>query len=202
MKKNAFTLAELLITLGIIGVVAAITIPAVVSNSTNQKYITGAKKAFNTLKMVQRQAEADYGEMSDWGLKGNNDFKKYLLPHFEVLADCGTDSGCFAEEILYYTKGEDEDESGFSTKSGYKFTTADGIAYAFIADGTTIRIFADVNGLDLPNKLGKDVFTFDVTGQGIKPGGFGMKVGDIKTNCLSKGYACTSIVINKGTMNY
>ena len=49
MKKNGFTLAEVLITLAIIGVVATMTLPALMTNTGEQQAKTGIKKAINTL---------------------------------------------------------------------------------------------------------------------------------------------------------
>lgn len=49
MKKNGFTLAEVLITLAIIGVVATMTLPALMTNTGEQQAKTGLKKAINTL---------------------------------------------------------------------------------------------------------------------------------------------------------
>ena len=49
MKQKAFTLAEVLITLAIIGVVAALSIPAVISNSQQQEFKTGLRKAVSVL---------------------------------------------------------------------------------------------------------------------------------------------------------
>ena len=48
-KFFAFTLAEVLITLGIIGVVAALTIPTLISNHQKKVYVTQLKKSVNTL---------------------------------------------------------------------------------------------------------------------------------------------------------
>ena len=50
MKKNGFTLAEVLITLSIIGVVATMTLPALMTNVQEQQARTGIKKAINTKK--------------------------------------------------------------------------------------------------------------------------------------------------------
>ena len=49
MKKNGFTLAEVLITLAIIGVVATLTLPALMTNTAEQQSITAFKKIMNTL---------------------------------------------------------------------------------------------------------------------------------------------------------
>ncbi len=58
MKKNGFTLAEVLITLAIIGVVATLTLPALMSNTQEQQAITGFRKAMNTLNEVAQMNAA------------------------------------------------------------------------------------------------------------------------------------------------
>lgn len=60
-KKAAFTLAEVLITLGIIGVVAAVTLPTLISNHKKQVYVTQLKKSVSTLEQAFQLALADSG---------------------------------------------------------------------------------------------------------------------------------------------
>ncbi len=60
-KKSAFTLAEVLITLGVIGVVAAMTIPVVISNTNGAKFRTLFKKSISTLNQAGLMAQAQYG---------------------------------------------------------------------------------------------------------------------------------------------
>ncbi len=59
--KLAFTLAEVLITLGIIGVVAAITIPVLIAKTHSKQYTTSFKKAISTLSNAARMSEAQFG---------------------------------------------------------------------------------------------------------------------------------------------
>ena len=61
MKKNGFTLAEVLITLAIIGVVATLTLPALMSNTREQQAITGFRKAMNTLNEIVQMNTAVNG---------------------------------------------------------------------------------------------------------------------------------------------
>ncbi len=65
MKKNGFTLAEVLITLAIIGVVATLTLPSLMSNTQEQQAVTAFRKAMNTLNEVAQMNAAvdgfDYG---------------------------------------------------------------------------------------------------------------------------------------------
>jgi len=61
VKRKAFTLAEVLITLGIIGVVAAMTIPTLIANANGQKFRNQFKKTLSTLAQAGRMAQAQYG---------------------------------------------------------------------------------------------------------------------------------------------
>ena len=60
MCKKGFTLAEVLITLGIIGVVAAMTIPNLIANTRSAQYRSGFKKAISTMSQAGRVAQAQY----------------------------------------------------------------------------------------------------------------------------------------------
>lgn len=59
-KYNGFTLAEVLITIGIVGVVAAITIPTLMQNTNSKRYSTHFKKALSTLNQAAISAHAHY----------------------------------------------------------------------------------------------------------------------------------------------
>ena len=61
LRKAAFTLAEVLITLGIIGVVAAMTLPTLIQQHQKQVYATGAKKGFSTVQNMVNKMMADEG---------------------------------------------------------------------------------------------------------------------------------------------
>ncbi|MBQ8459248.1 type II secretion system protein [bacterium] len=58
--KKAFTLAEVLITIGVIGVVAALTIPALITNINSRRYKSGLKKTISTLNQAVRMSQAKY----------------------------------------------------------------------------------------------------------------------------------------------
>ena len=70
MKKNGFTLAEVLITLAIIGVVATMTLPALMTNTAEQQARTGLKKGINTLTEIAQTNSAlagfDYASINNW----------------------------------------------------------------------------------------------------------------------------------------
>ena len=79
--KKAFTLAEVLITLAIIGVVAALTIPSVISNSQQQEFKTGLRKAVSVLNSAITMNMALDGETP----YDNKDTFNYLIRHMSVL---------------------------------------------------------------------------------------------------------------------
>ncbi len=79
--KSAFTLAEVLITLAIIGVVAAIAIPSVISNSQQQEFKTGLRKAVSVLNSAITMNMALDGETP----YDNKDTFNYLKKHMNIL---------------------------------------------------------------------------------------------------------------------
>ena len=65
-RKAAFTLAEVLITLGIIGVVAALTMPALIENHNRKVVETRLKKFYSSMNQAIQMAEKDYGSRDTW----------------------------------------------------------------------------------------------------------------------------------------
>ena len=98
-RKIAFTLAEVLITLGIIGVVAALTIPTLMANHRKQVVETRLAKFYSTMNQAVKMAEADYGDKTQWdeleyGFEEDENgnpttskalpwFEKYLKPYLK-----------------------------------------------------------------------------------------------------------------------
>ena len=102
-RKFGFTLAEVLITLSIIGVVAAITMPALIQNHKKSVVETRLAKFYSTMNQVVKRAEVDYGEITTWESyryiyekdeEGNDDLtkpvanlaflNKYFLPYMHT----------------------------------------------------------------------------------------------------------------------
>lgn len=103
-KYVAFTLAEVLITLGIIGVVAAMTLPALVSKYQKQVTVNRLKRSYTTLSQMFNMARKDYGDPNEWSFSfGDYDngknfavilpmvAKTYFLPYLDVIDDCGVE---------------------------------------------------------------------------------------------------------------
>ena len=98
--KNAFTLAEVLITLGIIGIVSALTLPTLMSNCRKYVIETQLKEFYSIMNQALKRAEYDYDDMDGWTwphktkvditdgnqtVEANNSdyewFQKYLQPY-------------------------------------------------------------------------------------------------------------------------
>lgn len=113
MKKNAFTLAEVLITLGIIGIVAAMTIPALVQKQQKTQAITSVKKAYSVLNQNLKMAVAQNGPPSGWiGSEESPSypttlkyFNQYIKPYYKIATICS---------------GETAFISNYGKKCGYK----------------------------------------------------------------------------------
>ena len=67
-KRSAFTLAEVLITLAIIGVVAAMTIPTLISKHQERQIVSHLTKAYATVSNAFKMAETEHGSIDTWGL--------------------------------------------------------------------------------------------------------------------------------------
>ena len=170
-NKKGFTLAEVLITLGIIGVVAAMTIPTLVQHYQDHVLDTQKKKSSSELSQAF----------------------KMMLAHNEVdslvnvpIMKCGEDSDCIRTEIGKVLKivndnnisalpekyeFADKEETvwdGYDIK--YVFTSPNGATYGIVKmdeDAENVSIIADVNGNKRPNKGAVDLCLFNITKQGI-----------------------------------
>ena len=124
--KKAFTLAEVLITLAIIGVVAAIAIPSVISNSQQQEFKTGLRKAVSVLNSAITMNMAIDGESP----YDNANLFGYLQKHMAVMEtlssltdkycmspDGTTGSACFGNGTFYTTDGMRFELYGGAVKS-------------------------------------------------------------------------------------
>ena len=114
MKKRGFTLAEVLITLAIIGVVAAISIPSVISNSQQQEFKTGLRKAVSVLNSAITMNMALDGETP----YDNSNLFGYLMKHMSVMRSTTDIRAYFSVE---YEQGAGPWNSAFYTTDGMRF---------------------------------------------------------------------------------
>ena len=168
----AFTLAEVLITLGIIGVVAAITMPTLINNYQKKAAVTAAKKAYSTLSQAYTQLVNDNGEgLSVCSINNSECLGKLFAPYLKSLNGSGK---------LYTPSSEkaegcwEDNDIGMVTETHYCFSAVDGISYDFDmeyqeANKKQALIYVDINGLKRPNKFGKDRFAFIVLNSTLLP---------------------------------
>lgn len=207
--KYGFTLAEVLITLVIIGVVAAMTIPTVINNTKKQEYVSKLKKVYSTLTQATNLIIAEEGPVPVWSdEKGvvHGYYKKKLVN----AKECGYNTGCFEQGPYKYLN------NGYSGNwdavgSYYKLILADGVqinlgAFNPACDTVSVDeenicmgIDVDLNGGKGPNAVGRDVFEFLLKKDGLYPRGIGK---ENTCNNYNSGYNCAAKVLKEGAMNY
>ncbi len=166
--KKSFTLAEVLITLGIIGVVAALTMPSLIANYQKAQTVTQLKKVYSAMQQSVQTSQAEYGDIAnwDWTLSTEEFFNKYLSLNFSVVKYCGRDEGCWNDDGTFMPNGQKYRDTPTFAAGGdrTKLTLSDG---TFIAmrkqDNNHVHINVDINGSKRPNTYGIDVFLFTLT---------------------------------------
>ncbi len=196
--KKGFTLAEVLITLGIIGVVAAMTMPALIGNYKKKQTVTQLKKVYSALLQSVELSKLENGDIENWNwsLNSYDFFMEYLASKFQVLKNCGNKSGCWNSNGGYMLKGGIYNDNP-SGSGHYKILLSDGVFLALTKqDNSHVHITIDINGEKYPNTYGKDIFVVTFTAQGFKdsyhnismPGlymfGHGLTAEAIKTHSL------------------
>lgn len=211
---KAFTLAEVLVTLMIIGVIAAITIPTLNQNIKNKQFVSGCLKANSVLSQAVSRMKLEYGPIG-FGSKWNNEeeFWKGFSAQLNVLENCGKGKGCYVNEMYKKLNGANEDNF-YSKTTDYKLRTSDGmiINYStlkyFEDKGISAedvknaigRFYVDVNGDKGPNKIGLDSFMFIlVKGKGLVPAG---SFDTSSCTYAESGYSCAAKVIREKKIDY
>ncbi len=168
--KFGFTLAEVLVTLGIIGVVSAMTVPTLMQNYQKKSYVTQLHKVYNEIQQASLQYITDRNALNlkEAGLNSNSAAETFVRTYFKVVQECDSMDDCFASADEYKKlTGTTVDGYGRSHKS---FVLANGAAIRPIISGDTgavLNIGVDINGKQGPNILGRDLFWFYLYSDGI-----------------------------------
>jgi len=169
-----------LITLAIIGIIAAITIPSIVANHQKRTLETQFAKAYRTITQAVNLAIAEHGNLDTWswqsswtGEEMDNFVKKYFSPYLNVVKFCPSEDSnakCFAD--VTYTTKDGQNAIVFDARKEPRVKLADGNSIYFNfsgynSDSTTwaISINIDTNGDKKPNLIGYDVHSFDILPQ-------------------------------------
>ena len=104
VRRYAFTLAEILVTLGIIGVVAAMTMPALIANHRKNVVETRLKHFYSTINQAITLSEVEHGDKNSWQPKDTEDFwNNYIRPYIKYLKAENSDSGQY--KVVYLPNG-------------------------------------------------------------------------------------------------
>lgn len=227
MRKNkAFTLAETLVVMGIIGVVAALTIPNLSASTGNKENVARVQKAYSTINEAYDRVQAEYGNIKRWprrdfdrnsnnatDLMGNR-----LAEYLKVTKNCrrNTNQGCMPATLRFlngtaYSTGGNGYPLNDANTSAYKMLLADGSSFALQVVSGVIYMYVDIDG---PRKgtatLGKDLFDFYITTGGDYPnpykltadfGGTLISSSNLSSN-FSSGLGLGTWILQTGNMDY
>ncbi len=211
-KQSAFSLAEVLITLVIIGIIAAITVSSVIQSTERQEYVTKLKKAYSVLNQSVYRISIENGyPVGDFSFMEDDDFFYLFAEVINTLKICTkANDGCFTSSYIKTLKG-----TNWRTYDRVNsLITLDGIAYGWdlsYCSGKGLstedisncigRFIVDINGERSPNRFGYDVYFFAVVdGKGIVPAGSGNNSADCKRG--GDGVTCAAKVLKDSEINY
>ena len=167
-RKYAFTLAEVLVTLGIIGVVSAMTVPSLMQNYQRQSYVTQLHKVYNELSqaLVQYQNDKNALNLKEAGLTNQAAIENFVEKYFKVVNDCGaTKTPCFASQ---YKKLTGTAVATWNPKAHYVISSGASIGVGEVLTGDTLfRVYVDINGQKGPNIWGRDIFIMYIYKNGL-----------------------------------
>ncbi len=187
LEKKGFTLAEVLITLGIIGIVAAMTLPTLISNHNKKVYVTRLKKSVSVWEQAFQKM------LADDGVDDLRDTELYRISENSTHGECQPemyfwtqDTGCKAYFDLLKNKyltfnmvdlGHERVVSSLDILAEDN-STANNSVQLLANDGTYVYFYnfwedesrgywvIDVNGNSKPNQMGRDIFIFKITKNG------------------------------------
>ncbi len=227
----AFTLAEVLITLGIIGVIASLTIPTVIAKQQEKATVVALKKSYSILLNAYNIAVQENGTPDTWSLiaegsgEGAANLINAIAPYLKIIKNCGNSTGCINPDIYY--------KNLTKIKSSTPADSSTNTARALLADGTLLLVwineascnkvtgtgtlenncadlYVDINGSKGPNTKGIDYFAFRLNKFGIIPYGseFESSGSDFSKACnnlstgSNNGVGCSAWVIFNQNLDY
>ncbi|MCM1338201.1 MAG: type II secretion system GspH family protein [Muribaculaceae bacterium] len=180
MYTKGFTLAETLITLGIVSIVAALTIPNLMTAYKARRYRTQFLKSYSTLQQIFKQMQND-----DISLDGSNyggaQFRKVIKPYLlNNTTQCYTAEElksplCLSKNKEQYNNLPNTTKMNWEGFDDGQFILADG-SQLFIENPTSnynrVIFHIDLNGYKTPpNRAGIDLFSFQMMDNEILPMG-------------------------------
>lgn len=186
-RRCAFTLAEVLVTLGIIGVVSAMTVPSLMSNYRNQSYTTQLHKVYSEFQQAAQSQITSKNAVNllEAGVRSDAAMGTFLANQFKIVKTCtGSPSDCLATNYRNINGGS---VTVFSDSAAPCVVIASGAAicakYSVSSvtseteGGTTTvnpnyiqnlvgDLIVDVNAQKGPNIVGRDLFVLGIYSDG------------------------------------
>ena len=172
-RKMAFTLAEALIAILIIGIIAAMTLPNLIVKYQKKQTVAKLKKVYAEMAQAISMSEAEYGPLETWDFssgfsnalaRGQYFGEKYLFPHIKTSSICVPSSNkCWADNVTNINGQVISNLLSNGGNKGVSFTTVSGysVFYWLHGVGDGMWYFVDINGYKKkPNRIGKDIFAF------------------------------------------
>ena len=163
----AFSMAEILIALSIIAVLASITIPGLIKNADKEKTITKLKSTYLDINEAIKLSEIENGDISKWNknIVISQYFDYYIAPYLKTI---NTEVSTITNTSYKQISGNYESTvNGFSqlrpNETIKKYNLQSG-AQIFVSNSLNdaVIIFIDINGNGNPNQFGKDVFMYQI----------------------------------------
>lgn len=207
-KRKGFTLAEVLITLGIIGIVATMVMPSLINTVNDQKRSVILRQDYAILAQLFLKANDSGAAAMLTEMQNMNQMKmvfdQYFLQYISPVKVCYDETGCWTDSITKYLNGQNAAyfSSGKVGTGVIYFTMANGTVVAiddYAEDdlwakfgvrnpGISTVLFLDVNGKSPPNVFGKDTFVFVVSENGeLIPAGHDKTASQVRQNCRLSG---------------
>ncbi|MDD3149952.1 MAG: prepilin-type N-terminal cleavage/methylation domain-containing protein [Candidatus Gastranaerophilales bacterium] len=221
-KRKAFTLAETLIVIAIIGIIASIVTPMLFGTTSDAELKAAWKKQYSDLTQATMMIVADNGGSLagayTGNLTGSEDLKNAYISKLNIIKDCsgtssygGTGTGASAEgcwhseaSIWYKLNGTTLGSCthpGLILNNGSLMRLAVENSNCSMVAGDFTKcgyIEIDVNGFKKPNTYGKDIFTTELTSNSLIPTG-ARRYFDPTTTCIegstatdNTGYGCSA----------
>ena len=182
----AFTLAETLIVMGVIGIVSALTLPNLNSSTGDKEKVAKVKKIYQNLNDAFGRAEAVYGPYDEWFLNDTTEAAKAKRAGERITEFMKLSKTC----ALNANQGCIQNSADDAVTSIYKVITADGTSVYFKdGGGSTTTIDVDIDG---PSKgaytSGKDRFQFSANRENaVVPMGYNSTFSDLLADVKSGG---------------
>lgn len=198
-KRFGFTLAEVLITLGIIGVVAAMTIPTLMNNVQNNEFKAQMKKEYSVLNNAFQQLATENGGQFVYALANNSGTQGLLLKNtfkqkLSYIKECDTNDGtnlniCFPSQAsVKYLNNTGAGGVYLGNDTTVGLVLKDGSSLAFGGSGSDSAtsnctgtrgnagytnscgyVLVDTNGIKPPNTWGRDLYVFFIFSDRLRP---------------------------------